>query len=61
MSITETSSIIDVVFLSLSGGTFVYVACSEIIINEFDKGDKQRLKMLMVCIGGLIITLLWFI
>ena len=36
MSIAETSPIVDVVFLSLSGGTFVYVACSEIIVNEFD-------------------------
>ena len=60
MSIAETSPVIDVVFLSLSGGTFVYVACSEILVNEFDKGDKQWLKMIMVFLGGLIITILWF-
>ena len=38
MSIAESNKLIDVVFLGLSGGTFIYVACSEIIVAEFDKG-----------------------
>ena len=61
MSISESSKILDVIFLSLSGGTFVYVACSEIITAEFDKGGRAWLKMLLVFLGGLIITLLWFL
>lgn len=60
MSISNSDKIIDVVFLSLSGGTFIYVACSEIIVAEFEKGNKQWLKMILVFVGGLIITLLWF-
>ena len=60
MSISNSDKIIDVVFLSLSGGTFIYVACSEIIVSEFEKGNKQWIKMLLVFVGGLIITLLWF-
>lgn len=35
MQIAESNKLVDVTFLSLSGGTFVYVACSEIIVNEF--------------------------
>ena len=60
MSITDSNKLVDVTFLSLSGGTFVYVACSEIIVAEFDKGNKQWLKMLLVLLGGAIITCLWF-
>ena len=46
--------------MSLSGGTFIYVACSEIIVNEFDKGKHQAFKALFVLLGGTIITCLWF-
>ena len=60
MSIAESNKLIDVVFLGLSGGTFIYVACSEIIVAEFDKGKYQWLKMILVFVGGLIITVLWF-
>ena len=60
MSISNSDKLIDVIFHSLSGGTFIYVACSEIIVAEFEKGNKQWIKMLLVFVGGLIITLLWF-
>ena len=46
--------------MSLSGGTFIYVACSEIIVGEFDKGHYQWIKMLLVLGGGFLITILWF-
>ena len=39
MAISESNAVIDVIFLGLSGGTFIYVACSEIITAEFDKGS----------------------
>ena len=61
MSISESDAIVDTVFLSLSGGTFIYVACSEIIVGEFTKKGYEWLKMLLVFAGGLLITLLWFI
>ena len=38
MQIAESNKVVDVTFLGLSGGTFIYVACSEIIVAEFDKG-----------------------
>lgn len=38
MSIADSNKIVDVVFLGISGGTFIYVACSEIVVNEFARG-----------------------
>lgn len=61
MFLSETNLLIDSIFAALSGGTFVYVACSEIIVAEFDKGGMQWLKMIMVVLGGSVITFLWFI
>ena len=59
MQIAESNALIDVTFLGLSGGTFIYVACSEIITAEFDKGHYQWAKMLLVLLGGFIIAILW--
>ena len=61
MQISESNVLIDVTMLGLSGGTFIYVACSEIIVAEFDKGRYQWLKMILVFIGGIIIAALWFL
>ena len=61
MQISDSNKLVDTVFLSISGGTFIYVACSEIIVNEFDKGNKQWVKMLLVLLGGIVISLLWFL
>lgn len=38
MQIAESNKLVDVIFMSISGGTFIYVACSEIIVAEFDRG-----------------------
>ena len=61
MLISEGNALIDVTFLGLSGGTFIYVACSEIIVAEFDKGQYQWIKALLVLFGGVIIAVLWFL
>ena len=61
MFLSETNPLIDSIFAALSGGTFVYVACSEMIVSEFDKGGMQWLKMIMVVVGSSVIALLWFI
>ena len=60
MAIADSNKLVDVTFLGLSGGTFIYVACSEIIVAEFDRGHYQWLKMLLVLLGGVVITVLWF-
>ena len=59
--LSKTSEMIEIVFVSLSGGTFIYVACSEVIVEEFALPGKRWIKFAAFIIGGTIITLLWFI
>ena len=59
--LTESSLIVDTIFACLSGGTFIYVACSEVIIEEFDQGKLQWLKMIFVMLGGLTVCSVFFV
>jgi hypothetical protein len=54
------SDVLNVVFMALSAGTFIYVACTEIIVHEFESSKWSGLKLLLVIIGGVIIGALWF-
>ena len=60
MLAAETNLLIDTIFVCVSGGTFIYVACSEILVAEFDRGQYHCWKMFLVILGGLTITALWF-
>jgi len=57
----NTSDIIDVVFSSLAGGTFLYIACSEVIVEEFSLPGGRWIKLLVFILGATIILLLWFL
>jgi len=61
MSISESNKLIDVIFLSISAGTFLYVACSEIIVNEFSRGEYKWAKILFVMLGVATIAGLFLI
>jgi len=50
-----------VIFMALSAGTFIYVACTEIIVHEFESSAWSGIKFLLVVIGGVIIGALWFL
>lgn len=55
------NDIIEGIFLSISTGTFLYVACSEVIIEEFSEPEKRYCKFflyLIGCIFGAGLTLL---
>ena len=54
------SGLIFAILMSISGGTFIYVACSEIVINEFDEVRLQWAKVLIFFIGGTLINVPWF-
>jgi len=57
--VSESNKLVDVVFLSISGGTFLYVACSEIIVNEFGRGYYRWAKVLFIMAGVSVISMLW--
>ena len=45
------NDIIEGIFLSISTGTFLYVACSEVIVEEFSTPDKRYLKFFLYLMG----------
>ena len=50
--------IVNIVFTSLAGGTFIYVACSELIVEEFSLPGNRWWKLLAFMTGALFIGLL---
>ncbi len=56
MALTSFSSdYIAGIFLSISVGTFIYIACSEIIIEEFNKKENRYIKFLCFLLGAGIV------
>ena len=53
-----TEEYIEGIFLAISTGTFIYVSCSEVLVEEFGKKDNKKLKFLAFMIGGLFISIL---
>ena len=45
------SEFVEGIFLSISTGTFLYVACSEVIIEEFSTPEKRYFKFSLYLIG----------
>ena len=61
LALSDTSEMVDIVFSSLAGGTFLYIACTEIIIEEFSMPGNRVLKLIAYLFGALVITMLWFL
>ena len=59
MALTSFSSdFIAGIFLSISVGTFIYIACSEIIIHEFNEKENRYIKFLCFILGaGIVLSL----
>ena len=56
--LAQSSKIVEVIFSSLAGGTFIYISCSELIVEEFSLPGKRWIKYFAFLIGAAIITLL---
>ena len=56
--ISGQSDLLIVIFNSLASGTFVYIACSEILVEEMNKSRCAFLKLLMTVIGVILISVL---
>lgn len=54
----DTSPMIYMVFMSLACGTFIYVSCSELIVEEFSMPGNRWLKLLSFIIAAVIMGLL---
>ncbi len=59
MIIADTSSaIVQIVFMGIATGTFFYVSCSELIVEEFSLPGNRWFKMLAFLLGAVLIGLL---
>jgi solute carrier family 39 (zinc transporter), member 1/2/3 len=60
MSLANASELVEVIFTCLAAGTFVYIGCSEVVVQEFSVPGDRLLKLAAYLVGALIIILLWF-
>ena len=62
MALQHSSDMIEIVFNSFAGGTFLYIAASEVIVEEFSFPDRNKWVQYAVFLAGMtMITSLWFI
>ena len=50
-AVSESSPLVEIIFNCFAGGTFIYIACSEVIIEEFNDPKNKQLKFLFYIIG----------
>jgi zinc transporter 1/2/3 len=60
LGLSSAPDIVGSLILSVAGGTFIYIACSEIIVEEFSKLENRPAKLALFCLGALFMILLWF-
>jgi len=60
-ALQNSSEMTEIVFSSLAAGTFLYIACSEVIIEEFSVPHYKYTKLLVYFLGIAIISSLKFI
>ena len=61
IALASADDIYEIVFNSIAAGTFLYIACSEVIMHEFSAPGNRYWKLLAFLIGAAIITVLFFI
>ena len=57
----NAGDIVDVIMSSIAAGTFIYIACTEIIVAEFSVGGFRVFKLIAFILGACIISSLSFI
>lgn len=61
MILQNAGDIYNIVFSSLAAGTFVYIACTEVVVEQFSVPGNRFLKLFCFLIGATMITCLWFL
>jgi zinc transporter ZupT len=47
------NEIVEGIFLAISVGTFLYIACTEVLVEEFENSENKYLKFLAFMVGGI--------
>lgn len=61
MALAGSDEMIEITFTSLAAGSFIYIACSEVIVQEFSVPGNRWWKLLFFLLGATIISSLFFI
>lgn len=61
MAVANAGDIYEIIFSSIAAGSFVYIACSEVVVEEFSIPGNRYWKLLAFLVGAAIITCLWFL
>ena len=56
MLVSSANKLVSSVFFGLSAGMLTYIACSEIIVNEFAKPELHLVKFALVLVGMLAVS-----
>lgn len=56
MIVTGSSKLAEIIFSSLAGGTFIYIACTEVVVEEFSTPQWKYTKIICFFLGAAIIT-----
>jgi zinc transporter 1/2/3 len=57
----DGGDLLEIIFSSLAAGTFLYIACSEVIVEEFSVPTFKYIKLFAYLCGIAIITCLYFL
>ena len=61
LGLTNAPDFVSSIVLSLAGGTFIYIACSEILVHEFENKQYRYFKFLLFILGAATISVLWLL
>lgn len=60
-ALSDAGNLTSGILMSISAGTFVYIATNEVIAEEFSKSRYAGIKFLFYLIGIGFISSLWFL
>lgn len=55
MVVMESQPLVNIIFQGLAGGTFLYIAASEVVVEEFSIPKNKWIKFIGFVIGAVII------
>jgi len=58
LALSDLSDLVGIIFTSLAGGSFIYVSCSELIVEEFSLPGNRWWKLLAFLGGAIFIGIL---
>ena len=61
MIVANAGDIYNIIFSSIAGGSFLYISCTEVIVEEFSIPGNRWWKLLAFLLGAAVIIMLWFI